>query len=262
MGTSQSISPGVSGEPNWGKTSSAASNLANTLSKEKSNPELANSNKFKRRKNSNLRNLLKNYIRAAGGSGSISSGKSSKGGKAAFKTSVALGGSLYHISQVGLEEHLSQKGFVDFRNRTKEEVIFFLLEDICVPTSNFDEAAAKSALDKLLESIFENTDDSASMSEMIQEYLEGNSLDSIIVEYFGTYISDHLFQPIQEKLFESKGQETCHDTMREVHDFIMSELEFLRVNNELKNINWDNDTEVNGVLSNIFNNAIKVFEDE
>jgi hypothetical protein len=262
MGTSQSISPGVSGEPNWGQTSSAISNFANRFEKENENPSLLTNQNYIKKRNSSQRNILKKYFQAAGGRKSISSGRSSKGGKAAVSAANSLGSILSIISRGELINYAESKGIVDFSEKSKSEIISFLLEDICGPTTNFDEAAAKSALDKLLNSIPEDADSDKNIETILQESISTNGIESILIDFFGAYIFEHLFQPIQEHLFDSKGEAICNKTMDEIEEFIKSELNVLHSTRGINEVNWNNEEERNAIVKSIFDNVIAVFENE
>ncbi len=262
MGTSQSISPGVSGEPNWGQTSSAISNFANRFEKENENPTLLTNQNYITKRKSSQKNIIRKYFQAAGGRRSMTSGRSSKGGKAAVSTAKSLGSILNIISKGELRSYVESKGVENFADKSKTDIVNFLLEDICGPTTNFDEAAAKSALDKLLNEILENADMNKDIDIILQESISERGIDSILIDFFGEYIFEHLFQPIQEHLFESKGEEICNQTMDEISDFIKSELNVLHSTKDISSINWNNENERETIVKDIFNNVIAVFENE
>lgn len=262
MGTSQSINPGVSGDPNWGQTSSAVSNFANSVGKEIENPSILNNTKYNTKREAKLKNILKKYVKAAGGRRSMSSGKSSKGGKAAISTASSFGGFLNVVSSGNLSSYAEDKGLINFATRSKEEIVNFLLDDICGATTNFDEGAAKSALDKLLNELLEDVNSSSEIDELLQDKIADEGIDSILVSFFGTYIFEHLSQPIEERLFEQKGEEICNKTMDEIREFIDSELETINSTEGIDTINWDNPSECEKISQEIFDNVLKIFGDE
>ncbi|MGG8495461.1 hypothetical protein ACQY1Q_03520 [Tenacibaculum sp. TC6] len=262
MGTSQSISPGVSGDPNWGQTSSAVSNFANSIDKEIRSPSILNNPKYNTKRDAKLKNILNKYIKAAGGRRGMSSGKSSKGGKAAITTASSFGGFLNIVSSGNLNSYAEDKGLTNFATRSKEEIINFLLDDICGATTNFDEGAAKSALDKLLNELLNDVNSSGEIDELLQSKIAKEGIDSILISFFGTYIFEHLSQPIEEKLFERKGEEVCNRTMDEIRDFIDSELETINSTEGIDIINWDNPSDCERISKKIFDNVLKVFNNE
>lgn len=262
MGTSQSISPGVSGDPNWGQTSSAVTNFANSIENEIKNPSLVSSQQYNVKRNAKLKNILNRYVKAAGGRQNISSGKSAKGGKAAISTASAFGGFLNVVANGNLRTYTENKGLSNFATRSKDEVLNFLLEDICGATTNFDEGAAKSALDKLLNVLLERADSSDDVDQILQEKVAEYGIERILIDFFGTYIFEHLSQPIQERLFERKGENVCNKTMDEIQKFIDSELETIQSTTGITGINWDNPVECENVSKEIFNNILNVFENE
>lgn len=262
MGTSQSISPGVSGDPNWGQTSSAISAMANRIEKEIENPNLIANQSYNIKRYNSFKNILNRYVKAAGGRRNMSSGKSSKGGKAAVSTAKSLGNILDIISRGEFSGYTQERGIDDFANKSKSEIINFLLEDICGPTSNFDEGAAKSALDKLLNKLLENVDLGKDIETILKDNINNIGIESILIDFFGTYIFEHLFQPIQEHLFDNKGEKLCNKTMDEIELFITSELNVIHSTTNIISINWNNKSERTDLVTKIFNNVITVFDNE
>lgn len=260
MGTSQSINPGVAGDPNWGKTSSSISNLANRIDKENANPNLLKEQKYiKKRRNSFIK-TLSNYIRAAGGRNSMSSGNSSKGGKAAISTAKSLSGILYNASQGEFNDYVQNNGFLNIQTKSKSDLVYFLMNNLCGPTTNFDEGAAKAALNEFLEKILEGTDDAIDVEVALGENVKDQGIDLLLVDYFGFYIFEHLYQPIQERLFDSKGDKLCNETMDEIKDFIFSELKVLNVEVRISDIDWSDSNSHDSIVKDIFNNVIEIFE--
>lgn len=260
MGTSQSINPGVSGDPNWGKTSSYVSNLANRIERENENPDLLNSSKYKQKRKASIKKTLSNYVAAAGGRNSIISGTSSKGGKAAISTARSLSGILHSASQGTFNDYVENKGFANIQDKSKLDLIHFLMEHLCGPTSNFDEAAAKAALNEFLEQILENAQDAEDVEEAMRESVNDKGIDLLLVDFFGKYIFEHLFQSIQERLFTSKGEKLCNQTMKEIKDFIGSELEVNNSKTRMSSVNWNDKSKHDQVAKDIFNSVIQIFE--
>lgn len=260
MGTSQSINPGVAGDPNWGKTSSSISNLANRIDKENADPNLLNNAKYQQKRQNSFKKTLSNYIKAAGGKSSMSSGSSSKGGKAAIATAKSLGGVLYSASLGGFNEYVSKRGFADIQSKSKSDLVHFLMEDLCGPTNNFDEGAAKAALNEFLEKILEGTEDAEDVEAALGESVQDQGIDNLLVDYFGFYIFEHLYEMFEERLFTSKGEKLCNQTMGEIKDFIFSELQVLNDQDKMSSINWSDSSNHDSIVNNIFNNVIEIFE--
>jgi hypothetical protein len=260
MGTSQSINPGVAGDPNWGKTSSSISNLANRIDKENADPNLLSNAKYQQKRPNSFKKILSNYIKAGGGKKSMSSGSSSKGGKAAISTAKSLGGVLYSASQGEFNDYISNNGFANIQTKSKSDLVHFLMEDLCGPTNNFDEGAAKAALNEFLEKILDGTEDAKDVEAVLDGNVQDQGIDNLLVDYFGFYIFEHLYQPIQERLFDSKGEKLCNQTMGEIKDFIFSELQVLNGQDKMSSINWNDSSSHDSIVKNIFNNVIEIFE--
>lgn len=260
MGTSQSINPGAAGDPNWGKTSSSISNLANRIDNENSNPHLFNNANYQRKRHNSFKRILSNYVKAAGGKSSMSSGSSSKGGKAAISTARSLGGILYSASQGKFNDYVENNGFEDIQTKSKSDLVHFLMEDLCGPTNNFDEGAAKAALNEFLEKILEGTEDAKDVEDVLSESVKEQGIDNLLVDYFGFYMFEHLYEMFEERLFTSKGENLCNQTMGEIKDFVSSELKVLNDDTKLSTIDWADHTKHDLIVKNIFNNVIEIFE--
>lgn len=260
MGTSQSINPGVSGDPNWGRTSSCVTNLANRIEKENADPNLLNNHRYRPKREASFKRTLSSYVKAAGGRNSITSGKSSKGGKAALSTARSLSGILQSASHGTFNDYVENSGFSDIQNKSKQDLIHFLMENLCGPTSNFDEAAAKAALNEFFEVILENAVDAEDVEEAMKESVNDRGIDLLLADYFGLYIFEHLFQAIQERLFTSKGEKLCNQTMHEIKEFISSELEVLNTKERISKIEWNDQSKHDHINRNIFNSVIEIFE--
>ncbi|MCL3781872.1 hypothetical protein EMN47_15915 [Prolixibacteraceae bacterium JC049] len=260
MGTSQSISPGVAGDPSWGKTSSSISNLANRIDKENANPSILHNSKYQQKRTNSFKKTLSNYIKAAGGKSSMSSGSSSKGGKAAISTARSLGGVLYRSSQGEFNDYVAKSGFENIQNKSKSDLVHFLMEDLCGPTNNFDEAAAKAALNEFLEQILEGTEDAKDVEDALNESVQDQGIDNLLVDYFGFYVFEHLYEMFEERLFASKGEKLCNQTMGEIKDFVFSEIKVLNDNTKLSSIDWEQSSKHDSIVKNIFSNVIEIFE--
>ena len=182
--------------------------------------------------------------------------------KAAIATASSFGAFLNIVSSGNLSSYAEDKGLTNFASRSKEEIVIFLLDDICGTTTNFDEGAAKSALDKLLNELLGDVNSSGEIDELLQNKIVNDGIECILISFFGTYIFEHLSQPIQERLFERKGQDICHKTMDEIRNFIDSELETINSTSGIETINWDNPNDCERVSKKIFDNVLKIFGDE
>ena len=69
-------------------------------------------------------------------------------------------------------------------------------------------------------------------------------------------------QPLQERLFERKGEDICNRTMDEIREFIVSELETINATTGIDSVNWDNPKDCEEVSKKIFDNVLKVFDNE
>jgi hypothetical protein len=167
---------------------------------------------------------------------------------------------LHSASQDAFNDYVEKNGFADIQNKSKLDLIHFLMEHLCGPTSNFDEAAAKAALNEFLEEILENAKSAEDVEEAMKESVNEKGIDILLVSFFGKYIFEHLFQSIQERLFTSKGEKLCNQTMGEVKEFIGSELEVINSNTRMSRVDWNDRSKHDQVVKDIFNSVIQIFE--
>lgn len=99
MGTTQRMTPGVSGEPNWGDLNKSITNISKTVEKEnelENNINITSQDEAKQykqisdRRSTHLKSTFKNLVKTGGGRSNISSGKSPSIGKAGIKSSVRI----------------------------------------------------------------------------------------------------------------------------------------------------------------------------
>lgn len=120
MGTTQRMTPGVSGEPNWGDLNKSITNISKTVEKEK---ELDNNEtitpkeeakQYKRisdRRSAHLKAAFNNLVRTGLGRSKISSGKSSSIGKAGIKSAGKITSFFTGVGSSGLQQTLVDIGF-------------------------------------------------------------------------------------------------------------------------------------------------------
>lgn len=236
MGTSHRHTPGVAGEPNWGKASSAITNVAKTEDKSEqliNNPPANKSKKqIDKRQASYSRSITRGYhhavrnlVRAAGGRTKVSSGKSRALGRAGIYVAGALASTFADISQKGLNNWLSENGFDNSDGKTCIEILHFLREYLSCNVVGMDDTAANEALEYILDKFEDKiAEDASNFDEIMKTTMSTSAINEIIDEYMGMYVYSHLSQNFKEKLEHERGITITTATFEEIKDLIMDDV--------------------------------------
>lgn len=236
MGTSHRHTPGIAGEPNWGKASSALTNVAKTEEKSEqltNNPPANVSNKQIAKRQTNYsksitkgyHHAVRNLVRAAGGRTKVSSGSSRALGRAGIYVASALASTIAAIAQKGLNNWLSEKGFGSSAGKTCIEILHFLREYLSCDVVGMDDTAANEALEYILDKFEDKIDEDASnFDEVMKTTMSTSEINEVIDEYMGMYVYSHLSQDFKEKLEHERGTTITTATLEEIKDLIMDDV--------------------------------------
>lgn len=245
MGTSKSYKATVSGQPQWGDLSGSV-----TRSCDGGDVSL-----------DNLSRILGNYINVIGGAGTSGRGSSKIAGRSGIKTAKKLGGLIGSFTDSGgdLSQTLFESGLINLTGKSVEDVINHLLEYSSGPSSTIDDRAAKEASRKLLEEIASNARTIEELQENLQEAVNSETLEGLMVKYFGYYILEHLSVMFYEHLVTKKGKSECSNLFRQVEAYIIDRLYEMNKTNPLNNVNWSGD-DADRMIKNIQEDVLTVFE--
>lgn len=245
MGTSKSYKATVKGQPQWGDLSSSVTR----------NCDGGNVSQV------NLSRILGNYVNVVGGSNSSGRGNSKIAGRSGIKTAKKLGGFIggFIASGGDLSQTLSQTGLTDLTGKTVEDVVNHLIEFCSGPASTIDDRAAKEASRRLLEEITSNANTIEELQENLQNTVDQESLEDLMIKYFGYYILEHLSVMFYEHLVTKKGKSECSNLFRQIEAYIIDRLDEMNKINPLNNINWGSD-DADRLIKNIQEDVLTVFE--
>jgi len=245
MGTSKSYKAKVSGQPQWGDLSSSVTRNCN-------GGNISANNKSK---------ILGNFVRVAGGSSTAGRGGSKVFGRSGIKTSKKLGSFLGGFASSGgdIRNILVQTGLSNLTGKTVEDVINHLIEYCSGPASTIDDKAAKEASRKLLEQIASDAATIEEFEEKLKGRLNHDSIEDIMIQYFGYYIIEHLSVMFYEKLVREKGKSECGNLFSQIEEFIFDSLAHMNKSNPLNEIEWGSD-ESDRIIKNIQQDVLIVFE--
>jgi hypothetical protein len=272
MGTTQRISPGVPGQPNWGDLNKSVTNVAKTVDRE--NDDNTNSgnktptqaaNDYKKlivRRNYHLNAMFRNLVKTGGGSKSISRGKSSSIGKAGLRTSGKLVGFISSVGSRGLQGALADIGFGNIDGKNIQDVIDFLLVYCADTTTGMDEtAASKASCEVLNELAVQANSDLELFEQNLKDLLQEAALAELLCRFWGHYIFEHLSQRFQEKITQQRGEAISRETFKIIKDDILGRIKVLNESRPVSQINWKG-AEGQRQIESIFESIIKILSDE
>lgn len=244
MGTSKSFSDVKhSMVPNWGTLSSSLT----------SNCHSANLT------SQNLQNIMNNFVSALGGASIGGRGTSKVGGRSSIRTAKNIASVFAKFISSDIKETLEYTGLTDINNKTVSDIINHLIEYCSGTATSIDDNAAKQATRLLLEEIIGQAESIDDTQDLLQQTFSQNTLEDIIVKYFGYYINELLSNWFYEKLIKDKNESDCNSLFRQIKDFIVERLSDMDKKNPLQNIDWSSE-DADKLIKNIQQDILTVFE--
>jgi len=246
MGTSKSFSDvKKSMVPNWGTLSSSLTSNCNSsvLSIQK------------------LQNIIGNLVSTIGGSSTGGRGGSKVGGRSSIKTAKKIGGvfSKFISSGNNIRETLESIGLTDIDNKTVGDVINHLIEYCSGDASTIDDNAAKEATRLLLEELMGQAESIDEVQNLLEEAFATNTLEDLIIKYFGYYINELLSKWFYENLIKKKGESNCNNLFNQIKNFIVERVGDMHKRNPLQDLDWSSG-DADRLIKNIQQDVLTVFE--
>ena len=270
MGTTQRMTPGVSGEPNWPDLSKTITHISKTIEDENNldnqtfSPQ-EEAKLFKRindRRSVHIKSAFRHLVATGGGRKNISAGKSKSIGKAGFKSANKITGFFSGVSGNGLQQTLTDIGFGSLQGKTFQEVIDFLLIFCSESNEGMDETAANKASCEVMKEIAELAgNDLSKFEELVKEYVDGIGLSEMLCKFWGLYIFEHLSQRFKEKIEQNKGSEIAKETFKIIKDDILGQVKVLNTQRPVTKIDWKGNAGKDEI-EKIFDSIIKIICDE
>lgn len=272
MGTSHRHTPKVVGEPNWGNASASVTSIASAedkldkLDKELKDIENANDtsddnvNEDKKKETKHAasserianrqrqldgqirksyHHAVRNLVRAAGGREKVSSGGSRAVGYAGIVVAGGLVSAISEIAKNGLSDWLSRRGVHTLEGKSCRDVLDLIREYIDAGVAGMDNTAANEALEYVMDELGEKIgEDLDAFDATMAGILVSNDLKDLLDKFFGMYIFSHLSQDFQEKLEYEKGSKIMNDTMAEIKELILDDIQRSWGGREVSAIDW------------------------
>ncbi len=271
MGTTQRMTPGVSGEPNWGDLNKSITNVAKTVEKEKqveNNDNIFSEDAGKQlkriedRRNAHLKSAFNYLVRTGGGRSKIISGKSSSIGKAGRKSAGKITGFFISVGGKGLQKTLIDIGFGSLQGKTFQEVLDYLLVFCSDSNEGMDETAANNASCEIIKELaLLAGNDLDRFEQLVKDYVDGKGLADLLCKFWGLYIFEHLSQRFEEKVKQQKGVEIGKVAFKIIKDDILGQVKVINSSRSVAKINWKGNTG-KVLIEKIFDSVIKIICDE
>lgn len=268
MGTTQRIGSGVKNQPNWGNlTVSVTSAAKATEELEKiENDDVLNIKvaqriiKLEKRKEDHVKASVNRLIKIGGGSKNISSGNSKTFGRAGLKSSSNLISFFNSVNIYGIKDTLDKVGFGSIEGKKTQDVIDFLTIYCSSSSIGMDEAAANSAMYETLKVLESEIDDNVgSLEQLMKLYINEDKLSSMLCSFFGKYIYEYLWERLEERIRQVRGNEVSKSTFDSIRKEIQGRVELLNSNRPLQQINW-NGSDGKNEIEKIFESILKIEE--
>lgn len=271
MGTTQRMTPGVAGEPNWGDLNKSITHISKTVEKGKEleeNKNITSQDEAKQykiiadRRTAHLKSAFRNLVKTGGGRNNISSGKSNSIGRAGINSAGRITSFFTGVGSNGLQQTLINIGFGSLQNKTFQEVLDFLLVFCSESNEGMDEIAANNASCEIMKELAALAgNDLEKFEELVKEYVDGQGLADVLCKFWGLYIFEHLSQRFEEKIKQQKGVEIGKETFKIIKDDILGQVKVLNTQRPVAKIDWKGSAGKEEIEL-IFDSVIKIICDE
>lgn len=243
MGTSSRMSPSIKGQPNWGKLSDNVTRACDG----NNTPEIK------------LRNIISQFVKAAGGSNKIGRGNSQSLGKAGVSSSRKIAGFFGSVYSQGFEEALRETGLESLEGKSVQDVINHLI-DYCAENANtIDDVAARAATSYLLHELIDTEKEFEDLENDIKIRLDKDGLNDIMILFFAQYIYEHLSTRFEENLKQAKSPQHCNKLFKEIRDWIFESIKDTSTKTDLALVDLAG-AQGERIIKNIFEDILKIYE--
>lgn len=198
----------------------------------------------------NIGRALSRYIKAHGGSKSIS--RSSSGG---VITIIGLGNFIKDASNQGFQETLDNYK-IDYHNKSTKEVLNDLINIIAPPPNTKEDSIARKALILTMEILYDLLEKEEVDMDSIDK-LDASTLNIIIPVYIENYIYQKLINDLGSRIETSS--KTSSDAVRiekDLKEYIHSKVEIAFKERDITNYEFSRQA-----ITSLFNQCYTVMED-
>jgi len=195
--------------------------------------------------NNNLKGVVKNYIKALGGSE-----KATRNSKSGTRSTVNLGQLFSSIKQNGLEKTFKDLN-IEYRGKGVNEVLSELVNVISFSSHTKEEIVAKDATIETLSDIYSFIEEN-DMDIFCLESINDEMFDVIICKYISSYIWARMLNDLESRFEEySSDPNKSIEIECEFKDYIKSIVD-VTYNNLKININSFNNKNINKIINSLY----------
>lgn len=270
MGTSHRHTATIAGDPNWGNASAAVTGIAraeekldelNNEQEETEEPDESNgqdedeqkkpvtiadsARKAKRQRQldnqirRNYHKAVRYLVKAAGGRGNVGNGSSRAIGHAGVSIANSFVSTLNEIIRNGLSDWLGRRGVTSLEGESCQDVIDLIRSYIEEGVAGMDSTAANAALEFVLDELgLMIGEDLSDFESAMNAIMASDDIKNLLDKFFGMYIFSHLSQNFKEKLEYGKGTKVANETMNEIKELILDDIQRNLSGREASKIDW------------------------
>ncbi|WP_318848720.1 hypothetical protein, partial [Chryseobacterium sp. JV558] len=158
-----------------------------------------------------------------------------------------------------IRETLTSIGITNLDNKSVDDIINHLIEYCSSDSSSIDDNAAKEATRLLIEELIGQANSIDEVETLLSKKFESDSLEDIIIGYFGNYINELLSKWFYENLIKNKSENDCNNLFLQIKSFIKERVSDMHKRNPLQNVDWGSDR-ADALIKNIQQDLLTVFE--
>jgi hypothetical protein len=201
--------------------------------------------------------LLAGYVRVNKGARELA--REGGGAQAARITGQSLGTFLARVGQVGLDETLRETGLADLIGRSAADLATGLLNALAAPGSTLDDHAARLALAKLNEEIFEAAETYEDAERALAAAIDQQGLVWLLTNYFGKYLYERFCRDFYETWVKKVGASQAGRSLKSIKDCITSSLKAKLTRRDLSGFNWRG-AEGSKLTEQVMQETLEIFE--
>ena len=173
-----------------------------------------------------------------------------------------IGGFFPLVNDIGFRTAFEETGLGSLEGKSLNEVTFLLLDHLCGSGSTLDETDARMALCDLMKEICDDVDSIEELEEAMEAQSDHNSLENLLIRYFGYYIFEQFCSRFYGQLDANIGAEQASERIDEIRRYIFEAVGYISIDQDISQIDWDG-SQGQHIVEQIINETLGVlFGDE
>ncbi len=207
-----------------------------------------------------IKEVLRNYIKLFGGPASAARNGGVSAGPAAQTTAARVAGFITAVGATGLADAYQKAGLGDLTGKTLDEVIHSILDYLGGPGSTFDEVDGRHAETLLMDEALENAVTVDEVEQILTDLASPNELMKLLTQFFGLYVYEQFKRVHYERLVQRAGAIKAEGCLDQIKDFIKAELKDKTFAIDISTVDWAG-RQGQQIANEIFEKTLHVFGD-